>query len=135
MRTLTVVSDFFFKRSTTNQVKEINMKPDFMDRIEKIITDVRTRTCIDKLDTEVLEVIEDILQAGLSEYHNEVYTYGRNTGYDEGYALGYMSSSAEAIERSYYAGYDDGYSDGHDDGINAETRCDESWGKHERLQH
>ena len=33
------------------------MKPDFTDRIEKIIAEVSTRTCIDKLDTEVLEVL------------------------------------------------------------------------------
>ena len=41
------------------------MKPEFMDRIAKIIAEVRTRTCIDKIDTEV---IETILQASLNEY-------------------------------------------------------------------
>ena len=30
------------------------MKPDFMDRIAKIIAEVRTRTRIDKIDVEVL---------------------------------------------------------------------------------
>ena len=39
------------------------MKPDYMDRTAKIIAEVRTRTCIDKTDTEVLE---DILQYELN---------------------------------------------------------------------
>ena len=30
------------------------MKPNFMDSTAKIIAEVRTRTCIDKIDTEVL---------------------------------------------------------------------------------
>ena len=66
-----------------------NMKPDFMDRIEKIIADVRTRTCIDKTDAEVLEVLDEILQENLVEYYNEAYTYGHTIGYDKGYDDGY----------------------------------------------
>ena len=73
------------------------MNPDFMEKIEKIIAEVSTRTCIDELDTEVLEVLEDILQAELNEYYNEVFTYARNIGYDEGYS----------------EGYDEGYSEGY----------------------
>ena len=73
------------------------MKPDFMDRIEKIIAEVRTRTCIYKVDTEV---IEDILQAKLVEYYNEAYTYGHiigyDVGYDEGYDYGLEDGRAEA---------------------------------------
>ncbi|NOS39019.1 hypothetical protein, partial [Staphylococcus aureus] len=63
------------------------MKHDFMDRTAKIIAEVRTRTCIDKLDTEVLE---EILQEELIEYYNEVLTYARSleeavdSAYDEG---------------------------------------------------
>ena len=74
------------------------MKPDFMDRIAKIIAEVRTRTCIDKIDTEVLEYI---LQKELIEYHNEAYTYAHNIGYDDGFNDGYD------------VGYDNGYSDSH----------------------
>ena len=66
-----------------------NMKPDFMDRIEKIIADVRTRTCIDKIDVEVLEVLDEILQENLVEYYIEAYTYGHTIGYDKGYDDGY----------------------------------------------
>ena len=70
------------------------MKPDFMDRIEKIITEVRTRTCINKLDAKV---IEEILQDELIKYHNEVFTYGHSIGYDDGYALGYSEGHSEVI--------------------------------------
>ena len=66
-----------------------NMKPDFMDRIEKIIADVRTGTCINKIDVEVLEVLDEILQENLVEYYNEAYTYGHTIGYDKGYDDGY----------------------------------------------
>ena len=78
-----------------------NMKPDFMDRIEKIIADVRTRTCIDKIDVEVLEteVLEEILQDALNEYYD--------AGYDDGHSDGHSD------------GYENGYDDGYDDGKNA----------------
>ena len=62
------------------------MKPDFMDRTAKVIAEVRARTCIDKIDTEVLE---EILKDELTEYHNEVFTYGHTIGYDDGYADGW----------------------------------------------
>ena len=71
------------------------MKPDFKDITAKIIAEVHIRTCIDKIDTEVLE---DILQDELFEYHNEVLTYGRNIGYEDGY------------EEGYSLGYDEGHS-------------------------
>ena len=74
------------------------MKPDFMYRIAKIIEEVHNRTYIDKIDTEVLEYI---LQDALIEYHNEAYTYARNSGYDDGFNDGYD------------VGYDNGYADGH----------------------
>ena len=93
------------------------MKPDFMDRTAKIIAEVRTRTCIDKINTEVLE---EILKYELSEYHNEVFTYcnttGYDAGYDTGYEDGYMTISDEAAERAYSEGYYEGYYEGYDDG-------------------
>ena len=58
------------------------MKPDFMEKTAKIITEVRTKTCI---DTEILEVFEEILKDELIKYHNEVFTYGYDKGYDDGY--------------------------------------------------
>ena len=61
------------------------MKPNFMDITTKIIAEVRTRTCIDKIDVEVLEVLDEILQENLVEYYNEAYTYGHTIGYDDGY--------------------------------------------------
>ena len=100
------------------------MNHDFMDRIAKIIAEVRTRTCIDGIDAEALF---EILQDELIKYHNEAYTYGRNTGYDDGYADGRESGlddgraeaapdnetyTKEAVERAYDAGYSLGYYDG-----------------------
>ena len=73
------------------------MKPDYMDRTAKIIAEVRTRTCIDKTDTEVLE---DILQYELNAYCRELSDYyhdGYGDGYDEGYALGYSEGHSEGL--------------------------------------
>ena len=66
------------------------MKPDFMDRAAKIIEEVRTRTCVDKIDTEVLK---EILQEELNEYYNEDYSLG----YDEGYSEGKYKGKHEGI--------------------------------------
>ena len=59
------------------------MKSDFMEKIEKIIAEVRTITCMDT------EVLEELLKDELIKYHNEVFTYGHSVGYDDGYELGY----------------------------------------------
>ena len=108
------------------------MKPYFMDITAKIIAEVRARTCIDIIDTEVLE---EILQYELNEYYYELDEYyindvynevsrahrtsyddGYDTGYDDGYTAGYESSLGEAVERAYYEGYDEGYYEGYDEG-------------------
>ena len=93
------------------------MKPDFTDRIAKIIAEFRTRTYIDGIDAKA---ISEILQDELSEYHNEVFTYcnttGYDAGYDAGYEDGYMSILDEAVERAYSEGYYEGYYEGYDDG-------------------
>ena len=69
------------------------MKPNFMDITTKIITEVRTRTCIDKLDTEVIEteVLEEILQDALNEYYDDGYANGYSEGHSEGYSEGYSA--------------------------------------------
>jgi flagellar biosynthesis/type III secretory pathway protein FliH len=61
------------------------MKSDFMVKTAKIIEEVRARTCIDKIDTEVLE---EILQDALNEYYDDGYYEGYYEGYDEGYDEG-----------------------------------------------
>ena len=102
------------------------MKSDFMDRIEKVISDVLTRTCIDKLDAKV---IEDILQEELIKYHNEVFTYARNIGYGDGlnetvatkeatYSKGYYEGYNEGYDDGYIAGYEAGYKSGYKRGVN-----------------
>ena len=50
------------------------MKTVFTDRTANIIAEIRTRTCIDKIDEEV---IFEILQAEFKNYYN--------AGYDAGY--------------------------------------------------
>ena len=65
------------------------MKPYFMDITAKIIAEVRARTGIDIIDTEVLE---EILQEELKEYYDELhecYDDKLNECYDEGYDEGY----------------------------------------------
>ena len=56
--------------------------PNFMVQTAKILAELRTRTCIDAIDTEVLE---DILQAALHECYDD----GVDDGYDVGYGIGY----------------------------------------------
>ncbi len=80
----------------------------FTEITAKLIAEVMVRACIDKLDTEVLE---GILQEELIKYCNEVFTCGRNIGYDDGYddcTAGHRSIVDEAVECAYYEGYDDG---------------------------
>ena len=88
------------------------MKPDFMDRTAKIIAEVRTRTCIDKIDTEVLEeILQEELNKyydELNEYYDDVYAEGRS----DGYALGYADGRSDG----YTLGYEDGYDERHYDG-------------------
>ena len=62
------------------------MKPNFMDKIANIITEIRNRSRINVVDTEVIEAM---LKDALIEYHNEAYTYGHTIGYDKGYDDGY----------------------------------------------
>ena len=78
--------------------------PDFMGRTAKIIAEVRTRTCIDKIDTEVLE---DILQDSLNEYFVMLDGY-----YEEEYYNAISSARSKAYDDGYADGYDIGYDDG-----------------------
>ena len=100
------------------------MKPEFMDRIAKIIAEVHTRTCMDKIDTEVRE---DILQEELYEYYNEVLTYGHNleeavdSAYEVGYSLGYDDGQFDG----YSAGYSDGYYEGRESGLEGAVATEE----------
>lgn len=92
------------------------MKSDFMERAEKIIAEIRTRTYIDKID---VEFIKDILQEELIKYHNEVFTYGYDIGFEDGRAEAESDNEAytqEAVESAYDEGFALGYSDGCYDG-------------------
>lgn len=72
------------------------MKPDFMNRDSKIIEEVRTRTCVDKIDTEALF---EILQKELIKYRKELLTYGHSIGYNEGFDDGYAAGYAAGYKR------------------------------------
>ena len=106
------------------------MKPYFMDITAKIIAEVRARTCIDKIDTEVLE---EILQDELNEYYYELDEYyindvynevsrARRTSYDDGYDTGYdagYTAGKSSLEVDVDSAYDEGYALGYDDGYAA----------------
>ena len=70
------------------------MKFDFTEITTKVIAEVRTRTCINKLDAKV---IEEILQDELIKYRNEVFTYGHSIGYNEGYDDGYRAGYKRGV--------------------------------------
>ena len=84
---------------------ETIMSPNFTGRIAKIIAEVRS-TCIDKIDAEAIEVIEELLQDELLELNE----YCRML--DEYYIEEYHNAIARVRSKAYDAGYDDGYSDG-----------------------
>ena len=86
------------------------MKFDFMEITAKVIAEVRTRTCIDDVDAEVLE---ELLKDELIKYRNEVFTYGHNIGYDDGHAAGHKAGLDDAADNAYDEGYALGYSEGH----------------------
>ena len=89
------------------------MRPNFMDSTAKIIAEVRTRTSIDNIDTEVLA---EILQDEFIKYHNELFTYAHNIGYDDGYDDGCKSCLNVDVDSAYDEGYSLGYDDGYDEG-------------------
>ena len=84
------------------------MKPDFIDRTAKIIAEVRTRICIDKIDARFIEAI---LQDALEEGYDEGYDVGYSEGYDDGYEGGYDEGSAagkSSLEVDVDSAYDEG---------------------------
>ena len=68
--------------------------PNFKSRTAKIMEEVRTRTYIDKIDTEI---IVDILQDALEEYYHNDYNDGYYEGRSDGYALGYDDGYDDAF--------------------------------------
>ena len=97
------------------------MKHNFRDKTAKIIAEICNRTCINKIDIEVLEVLEDILQEELVEYDDALHDW-YDAGYDDGYANGYASLEEDvdnAYDEGYALGYSEGRSDGHYDGYSA----------------
>ena len=74
--------------------------PDFT----RVIAEIRTRTCIEDVDAEV---IEEILLRELNKYSRMV---------DEYYIEKYRSTISSARNSAYYDGHSDGYASGYDDG-------------------
>ena len=83
------------------------MTPNFMSRVTEIIAEVRTRTCIDEIDTAV---IEEILQDSLNEYCTMVNEY-----YEEECYIAISSARSKAYDAGHSDGYDDGYDAGYAD--------------------
>ena len=80
--------------------------PNFMGKTANIIAEIRTKTCIEDVDAEV---IKDILQAALNEHYRML---------DEYYAEEYYNALNTARNRAYDDGFDDGYDVGYDVGYN-----------------
>ena len=73
--------------------------PNFMGIAAKIIEEVRTMTCIDKIDAEA---IKEILQDELNEYcimlegyYEEEYYTKMSSAYDDGYSVGYDDGNSD----------------------------------------
>ena len=84
------------------------MKSDFREITAKVIAEVRTRTCIDNSDEEILE---EILRGALNKYCRELDGY-----YDAGYAAGWVNGKSRLegdVDSAYDEGYALGYSEGH----------------------
>ena len=73
---------------------ETIMAPNFKSRAVNIIEEIRTRTCIDELDAEV---VKDILQDALEEYYYDSYNDGYHEGHSDGYDIGYDSGFDDAL--------------------------------------
>ena len=81
--------------------------PNFMGKAANIIAEIRTRTCIDDVDAEVIKAI---LQDELNEYYRMLNGY---------YEEEYYNALNTARNRAYDEGFDDGYDVGYDEGRSA----------------
>ena len=70
------------------------MKSDFMVKTAKIIAEVRTRTCIDKIDTEVMEAILEECYIAIDQIQHRAYDEGHSDGYSLGYDDGYLDGQS-----------------------------------------
>ena len=86
--------------------------PNFMGKTEKIIAEILARTCVDKIDAEV---IEEIVQASLNEYCMMLNGY-----YEEEYYNALNTVRNSAYDSGYDAGYDVGYNVCYETGLSAE---------------
>ncbi len=84
------------------------MKSDFMVKTARILAEVRARTCIDKIDVDVLK---EILQEELKEYYDALDGY-----YEEEYYIAISSARNKAYDDGHSDGYNIGYDIGYDDG-------------------
>ena len=69
--------------------------PNFMGRAATIIAEVRTRTCMDNID---IEVLKEFLQHALHECYDAGYDAGYGEGYDDGYDGVYATSEYSSAE-------------------------------------
>ena len=113
-------------------LKETEMKANFMDSAAKIIEEVLARTCIDKIDTEVIaEILKEELKAYSAEldgYYAELDGYFAELDgyyaeleeyYEEECYIAVSSARSKAYDDGHSDGYADGYDVGYDDGYSA----------------
>ena len=79
-----------------------------MDSTAKIISEIRTRTCIDDVDAEVIDAM---LKDALKEYYDALNGY-----YEEEYYIALSRARSIAYDDGHSDGYADGYDVGYDDG-------------------
>ena len=87
------------------------MKPNFMDRTAKIIEEIRNRSRINVVDTEVIEAM---LKDALNEECRMLDSY-----YWAEYNNKYCNEISSVRNGAYEAGYDEGYADGHSESHSA----------------
>ena len=85
-------------------MKTETIMTDFMDRTAKIIEEMRNRSRINDVDTEVIEAM---LKDALNEYCDALNEY---------YEEEYHNALSSARNSAYDAGFDDGYDVGFDNG-------------------
>ena len=81
--------------------------PDFKAALAKILEEIRAQTCVDEIE---VEIIKEILQDELTEYHTVLDGY-----YEEEYYIALDTARSKAYDAGHSDGYDDGYDDGYAD--------------------
>ena len=75
------------------------MPPNFMQGAAKIMAEIRNKTCIDDVDTEVIEAI---VKDAIHQYYDDGHQNGYDDGYEHGCDDGYESGYADCNDQKFY---------------------------------